>query len=89
MNLTVGYTGGSICWYAMKKLKGTLKLEPYEIEPWKQVSLHFEEQKGTLTKAISDPGCPKKVTVSATFGFAVKGGEPGFGEGFNIYGHLV
>jgi hypothetical protein len=86
----VVYSGGATCYYSTKKLKGTLKLEPWVEPGWNQVSLNFEKQKIKLLKEYSAKECLKReVTLSAPFYFQDRGGEPGFGEGYFIFGHLV
>ena len=87
--LGISYSGGIGCVYSATTLKGTLKLEPYALEPiWHQISLNFEKQKVKLLKEYSAPECSKKATISAPF-FFQSHGDFGFGAGYIIFGSLV
>jgi hypothetical protein len=85
------YSGGAVCEYKLAKLGGavgSLKLEPRGLgTSWNQLVWSFSKQTVTFLKSASSPECPKKASVSATFGYASKG-EGGFGEGFFVFGHL-
>ena len=87
--LGISYSGGVGCVYSATTLKGTLKLEPYALEPiWHQISLNFEKQKLKLLREYSAPECSKKATISAPF-FFQSHGDFGFGEWYIIFGSLI
>jgi hypothetical protein len=87
--VVAAYSGGAECVWSTKKLKGTLTLEPYGFgSEWHQIVLSFTKSKVKLVKEFSSLECPKKATITASFGFQNRS-EEGFGVGFFIFGKLV
>jgi hypothetical protein len=61
--MTLTYSGGGKCHYAIKKLKGTLTIGPSS-----EVEENFQKQKFALRKDTSSTlGCPKGAAFSAMF----------------------
>jgi hypothetical protein len=79
IGLTIEYSGGDLCVYTSKKLKGTVGLSRhFEVEGY--VGVDFTEQKAKLSKTKSSPECPKNVTVNLQFGFLSVDGAYVFGD---------
>jgi hypothetical protein len=81
--MSLAYSGGGACKYAIKKLKGTLTLGASG-----EIKESFQKQKFALRKDVSSSlGCPKNAAFSALFTSMIQQLESG--ESVFVFGFLT